>query len=71
MWVSPNDPTGSYTDITQYSDGTALNPGDFTRSKYPSESEGWQPDVQNRCVACSVRVRLQAAQTAVQVVGSL
>ena len=43
MWASPNDPTGSYTNITQYSDGTAVKPGDFTRSKYPSESEHWQP----------------------------
>ena len=35
IWGGPFDPTGSYTPMTQYSDGTAIKSGDFTHVDYP------------------------------------
>ena len=38
MWGGPLDPSGSYTPITQYSDGTAIRQKDFTTKNYPENN---------------------------------
>lgn len=37
MWGGPLDPTGSYTPMTQYSDGTGVLSSDFTKDNYPDQ----------------------------------